>query len=94
MTSERNIVERLRDQTTDIGYGDRLIIADELEHLRAARLKIEQQSNRIDDLKVEVTRLEAARAMCDARLRKANADIERLREEIKALKNDDWPERL
>jgi hypothetical protein len=53
--------------TTD--YGDRLIIADELEHLRAARLKIEQQANRIDELEAEVVRLEAACAMWVASLR-------------------------
>jgi hypothetical protein len=67
---KRDIVERLRDPMVEVDYDDRLMVADQPAN---ARLKIEQQANRIDELEAEVARL---------------------REELKALKNDDWPERL
>jgi hypothetical protein len=37
-----------------------LVAAEEIEHLRKARLKIEQQANRIDELEAEVARLREA----------------------------------
>jgi polyhydroxyalkanoate synthesis regulator phasin len=55
-----DIVERLREESAT--WDDPLLIdaADEIERLRAARLKIEQQANRIDELEAEVARLREA----------------------------------
>jgi hypothetical protein len=39
-----DIVERLRDAMVEIGYGDRLEAADEIEQLRAALEKLVQTS--------------------------------------------------
>jgi hypothetical protein len=58
-----DIVERLRRyKTASIVERDAVAIeaADEIERLRAARLKIEQQANRIDELEAEVARLREA----------------------------------